>query len=782
MQKRIDDTVVRFAEQVLRFRWLVMALAVALAVAAASGGRFLAFDTNYRVFFGKDNPQLLAFDAVETIYSKNDNVMFVLKPKSGDAFSPAMLQAMAKLTDGGWQLPFSTRVDSIPNFQHSYAVGDDLTVEDLARDTASLDQAGRDRVASVAMDDPLLFNRLVAADRGAAAVNVTITLPRKEMGEVPSVMAAARSLADEVRGEYPGIELVLTGMVPMNAAFEEASINDMSSLIPIMYGVLILAMIGFLRSFSGTLGTVLVIGLSAATAMGLAGWLGIRLTPPSATAPTIILSLAIADSVHILVVMFAAMRRGMDKRAAIIESLRVNFSPVFLTSLTTAIGFLTLNSSDAPPFHDLGNITAMGVMAAWLYSIFFLPAFMSVMPVRVKVRKTADGGVHHSVMERWADFVIEKRKVLLFGTAGAVILLGAMIPRIVLDDRFVEYFTPNVDFRSHTDFAQDHLTGIYQVEFSVEAGDSGGVSNPDYLATLSAFTDWLRAQPETDHVNSITDIFKRLNKNMHGDAPEAYALPTDRELAAQYLLLYEMSLPFGLDLNNQINVDKSATRVTVTFKNSSTKEVREFAARAETWLTDNAPAAMHAIGTSPTVMFAYISERNIRSMLLGTTSALILISLCLVLALRSIKLGLLSMVPNLAPAVVTFGAWSLFVGEVGLASSVITATSLGLIVDATVHFLSKYMRARRSHGDTPEDSIRYAFNTVGTALWVTTAIVVAGFGVLSLSDFTVNAEMGLLTAFAVAAALVIDFVLLPPLLMAVERKQRRSDYVAQEAY
>ena len=235
-----------------------------------------------------------------------------------------------------------------------------------------------------------------------------------------------------------------------------------------------------------------------------------------------------------------------------------------------------------------------------------------------------------------------------------------------------------------------------------------------------------------------------------------------------------MSLPYGLDLNNQINVAKSATRVVVTVKSLTTVQLRAFAARTHAWLRDNALEPMYAEATGTAIMFAYISQRNIISMLFGTTAALVLISLTLVVALRSFKLGLVSMVPNLAPAVVTFGTWSLFVGEVGLASSVVTATSLGLIVDATVHFLSKYIRARREHGDSPEDAVRYAFHTVGTALWVTTAIVVLGFSVLALSDFTVNASMGLMTAFAVASALIIDFVMLPPLLLAVDR---RRDFV-----
>ncbi|MCP5368306.1 MAG: outer membrane lipoprotein-sorting protein [Hyphomicrobiales bacterium] len=769
MQHKLDRWVEKYTAAVIRRRWLAILVCLAVAVAAGAGAKNLVFDTNYRVFFGKDNPQLLAFEAVQDIYAKNDNVLFVLRPKDGDAFSADMLAATETITQGGWKLPFATRVDSINNFQYSHAEGDDLIVEDLVRKAADLDDAGRAKVRDLTLKEPLLVHRLAATDGGAAGVSVTFTLPGKDVDEVHRTINAVRALADKVRAEHPDITLALTGMVVMNATFEEAGMNDMTTLIPLMYGVLIVAMVLFLRSFTGTLGTLLVIGLSAATAMGLAGWAGIRLTPPSAAAPTIILTLAIADSVHILVVMFSAMRHGMDKRAAIVESMRINFGPVFLTSLTTVIGFASLNASDAPPFHDLGNITAVGVTAAWVFSVLFLPAFMAVMPVRVRTRMRADGHHERTFMDRWADMVIRRRHALLWGTAAVVVFLGAMIPRIELDDQFVKYFSPSIPFRADTDFTEKHLTGIYQVEYSVGAGESGGINDPAYLANLDRFVTWLRAQPEVTHVNALTDIVKRLNRNMHADDPAYYRLPENRELAAQYLLLYEMSLPYGLDLNNQINVAKSATRVVVTLRSSSTSHLREFDARAEGWLRDNTPAAAHAEGTGTPVMFAFISQRNIQSMLVGTTIALVLISLSLIIALRNLRLGLLSMVPNLAPAIVTFGFWSLVVGEVGLASSVVTATSLGLIVDATVHFLSKYTRARRQHGADPENAVRYAFATVGTPLWVTTAIVVLGFAVLSLSDFTVNASLGLLTAFAVASALVIDFIMLPPLLLAVDR-------------
>jgi len=275
-------------------------------------------------------------------------------------------------------------------------------------------------------------------------------------------------------------------------------------------------------------------------------------------------------------------------------------------------------------------------------------------------------------------------------------------------------------------------------------------------------------------VQSLTDVLRRLNMNMHGDDETWYRLPEARDLAAQYLLLFEMSLPYGLDLNNQINVDKSSLRMIATLENITTSEVRRLKDGAEGWLAANMPASATE-ATGPYVMFAYISERNIRSMLTGTGLALVLISLSLIVALRSFRIGALSIIPNVVPAIMAFGLWGLLVGEIGLASSVIAATSLGIIVDDSVHFLSKYLRARREQGASPEDAVRYAFATVGRALWVTSAVLIAGFGTLALSAFEVNESLGLLTALAILAALVADFLLLPPLLLAIDKEKKHAD-------
>jgi predicted RND superfamily exporter protein len=344
-----------------------------------------------------------------------------------------------------------------------------------------------------------------------------------------------------------------------------------------------------------------------------------------------------------------------------------------------------------------------------------------------------------------------------------------------LNDEFVKYFDDSVQFRIDTDFTTSNLTGIYNIAYSLESGESGGISEPGYLNKLEEFADWFREQPEVLHVNSLSDTMKRLNQNLHADQPEWYRIPQRRELAAQYLLLYEMSLPYGLDLNNQINVDKSASKLDVSLRSVSSNSVIALEERAQQWLNENAPPSMQVNGASPAIMFSHIGARNIRSMLGGTTVALLLISFTLVFALRSLRIGLISIIPNLVPAGMAFGLWGLLVGQVGLALSVVTGMTLGIVVDDTVHFLSKYLRARREKSLSSADAVRYAFHTVGTALWTTSMVLIAGFLVLTGSPFELNSGMGLLTAITIGLALLADFLLLPTLLMALDKKE---DYVS----
>jgi predicted RND superfamily exporter protein len=349
--------------------------------------------------------------------------------------------------------------------------------------------------------------------------------------------------------------------------------------------------------------------------------------------------------------------------------------------------------------------------------------------------------------------------------------------RLNVNDNYFEYFAESMPIRQGSDFALEHLTGVYTATFSLEAGESQGVTDPDYLANVEAFTAWLEARSAVQHVNSFSHTMKRLNKNMHGDEPGSYRLPDARDLGAQYLLLYELSLPYGLDVNDQINIDKSALRIDVTYGDIDTAELETEVAAAEAWLASNGTGAMrNSQATGPALMFAKITRRNIASMILGTGLGFAAIVVILMVALRSVRLGIVSLIPNVVPTAMAFGVWALLVGQVGFAISVVAGLSIGIIVDDTVHFLSKYNRVRDRLD--AKRAVQYAFESVGSAILSNTIIVAAGFAMLGLSAFRVTAYMGLLTSLTVVCALAVDFLLLPALLIAFDRRpatERQSE-------
>ena len=766
-------------------RWPIIAATVLLVGLAASGTLLLDYSADHRVYFSEDNPQLLANESMENTYAKGSNIFFAIAPEDRDATSALALEATAWLTEQAWQIPYSTRVDSITNYQHTIADGDDILVRDLVDEAARADAGERSRIRAIALAEPSLAGRLIARDAGAGGINVTVELPGEdETLEGPLAAEFARGLADEVRERFPGIDVRMTGMVIFNQTFMEVSLNDLKKLVPASFAVMTLMLVLLTRGISGTFAIMLVVALSVMSAVGIGGWVGLPMTTASAIAPIVVLTVAIANCVHVYSTLVHCMQadasrtleeRGSDallqrtrtgeiKRDAIVESVRVNLQPVFLASLTTTLGFLSMNFSEVPPFRHLGTFVAFGVAAAFVLSVTFLPALLSLLPLRVR----AAGNRHDAAMAALAEFVVRRRSALLWGGGLVAVALVASIPRNELNDVFLHYFDESIEFRRAADFTTRNLTGMYAMEYSLGSGEPGGISDPAYLADVAAFAEWYEAQPETLHVNVITDTFRKLNMSMHGDDPAEYRLPASRELAAQYLLLYEMSLPYGLDLNNRIDVDKSATRMVASTKTLSSNEVLALDRRASQWLADNAPSIVRPKSAGTTLMFAHLGRRNIIAMLVGTTVALVGISFVLILALRSLRIGLASLVPNLVPGALGFGIWGLMVGEVGVSLSLVTTMTLGIVVDDTVHFLSKYRRARRELGCASPVAVHVAFRTVGRALLTTTLVLVAGFIVVSLSSFELNAGMGKLTALVITLALLADFFLLPPLLMKVE--------------
>lgn len=753
-----------YAATVLRWRWAIMALTVVAVVAAGLGLRGLTFNPDSRLFFGPDDPGRLALDRLENTFTRANSLLFVLAPADGDVFTSATLDAVQALTEQAWQIPFAARVNSLTNFQHSYAVGDELIVEDLVPSGEILGPAELADIRATALAETELVDLMISADAEVTAISVDVLLPGRERSEVGEVATFARGLIEDMRRDYPDIRVYLTGGVMADITFGEAAQRDMTMLVPAVV-LLVAAMLALgLGSIIASLTTLVVVAFAVVIALGLAGWSGVVLNAATAGTPIVILTLAVADCVHIIASVRHRAMSGDDRAQAIVEALRINTTAVAITSLTTAIGFLTMNFSESPPLREFGNIVALGVVAAYFLSMTFLPALLTLVPAARPPRLDL-----RVFMGRLADWLAIRQRPILM--AGPLILVVATsgLTRLQIDDDIVRYFDDSFAFRTDTDFARDHLTGINSLQFALTAGEAYAIAEPDYLARLDAFAEWFRQQPEVRHVSALSDTLKRLNMNMHGDDPAAYRLPESRELAAQYLLLYELSLPFGQDLNHRIDVSRSTTRLTVNLDEVTSAQVRELAARGERWLARNAPD-MASAATGMSVIYANMSQRNIQSMLIGTAVALVLISLVMLVVLRSVSLGLISLVPNVVPALTAFGIWGYVNGEVNLAVSVVGAMTLGIVVDDTVHLLARFVRGRRELGLEPEEAVRQSLVSVGTPVIVTSLALIIGFGAMAFSGFAVTALMGSLAALTILIALVADLVFLPPLLLTLGRK------------
>lgn len=760
----------RIAVLIILYRWRIFFTSMILISIAIFGLQQLKFSTSYRYFFEKDNPYLLAFENLGKSYTFNDSLFFVLAPADGRIFSRKTLAVLDELTRFAWQTPYSGRVDSLTNFPHTFADGDNLTVKVLTKNPSGLSDDQLEHAKKIILADNQIVHRLISPNGSVAGVFVNILLPGKSDAELGEAVAFARGLSENIEKKYPGIRVRLGGSIMLSDALITASRNDLQRVFPLMYGVVVLVLIAALRSFWPIVTALLVIVFAILTAFGLGGWLGIPVSAISVNAPTLILTVAVANNIHILATFLTRMREGEGKESAIAGALDINAMPIMVNNIAACIGFSSLCFNTAPPFKDLAIIVAAGLVAAFFLSIFLLPAMLAILPIHVEPRAS----LRKMFVERLGDMIIARRTPLFWGMLALILALTMHLPKLQMGEKFTQYFDPRFQFRQDTDFIVKNFTGFDSMEYSLDSGEKRGITKPEYLLKLDRFADWFLKQPETVFVNSLSETIKRLNVTMNGDDQSYYRIPENRNLVAQYLTLYEMSLPAGFDLDTQIRYDESATRFTVVLKDITNGELLALEQRAQAWLEKDALATQAGVvrtppaGTSPMLLFAHLTQDSARSMLSGGVWTLILISFLLIIPLRSLKYGLISLAPNLAPSAMSYGLWAMMGKPLGMAGSVVATMSLGIVVNDNVHFLCEYVRARREKNMQPADAVRFAFSIAGVPMWSASIILVAGFALLSFSGFTVNSTMGLLTAITIAFALAADFFFLPPLLLKVE--------------
>lgn len=762
----------------LQARWLMMITAIGLCVFSFYGFKHFKFDASPRSYFVDGHAPYERFVDMEETYGSDFRLFFMLSATKDDIFTPEHLAALLELTETSWTLPFVRRVDSLSNYQHTDSSNDELDVYDLINEDILNQPDTIAKRKAIALTDISLRKRLVSVDGKHAAVILSLETDGEDRTGETELINQAYALEETLKAKYPNIDIAITGNLVSNYHNTEIAKRDVMVMIPLMFLLMFILIGTLLRSVMTVVVSLIVASMSAICAIGLASWLGIKFSMLPMNALIISITVAVAHCIHIFTQFFHELAHH-PKRQALFNSLEANFFAVSITSLTTVIGFLSLNFNDLPPAIALGNVAAIGTVMAWLFSLTVLPALVLLLPFKVRPKKSNNElGFLERKMVKLADFVITyKARILVFMAALTVAMVTLSFSNI-LNDRFSELIHEPHIFRSDTNAIDQYFGALYTAYYDVSSyskdGSKDTISNPGYLKNLDAYTQFLRAQPEVQSVYSFTDVIKRLNQSMHNDDEAYYRIPESRELIAQYILMYELSLPFGLDLNDQITQDKHSSRLLVTMPSIDTRTIMELEQRFWQWQQQNMPENMRDKGASMAIIWAHLSEKSLTNSLKGSVIALCLISLVLLFLLRSIRYGLVSLVPNLMPAAFGFGAWYFLSGEIGLGLTCVIIITIGIVVDDTVHFLSKYKRAmKQNHGDS-EAAIRATFKQVGPALCITTMVLTSGFLVLSLSKIISNSALGSVTGIILVSALILDILLLPALLLFIDRKRKRQ--------
>lgn len=750
MSQWLVDYAIRYPKKALT--WVLLFMLIPLG-----GYQGLWIATDYEQSFDPKDAMLIADQTRKETFSKTDNVLVVISRRDGGSvFKADALSALREFTSSAWSAPRSLRVDSLSNFQDTVVEGDELRVQDFVSATDVDDPTRHAALSQRALTDSELVGKLVAPDGSAFLINILFDYDTRDTNASGDIMGHLTSLKEKLHEKYPELQFQLTGAVANADAFLGATLQDMFTLLPAAYCFMVALLLFFLRSLMATAVTLTIVSVSVVFAFGTWCWWFKSLNSIVLAAPTVIMVIAVSDAIHVLVSFLQKYRGGLSKEDALRQSFAINMRSLFLTSATTLVGFLCLNTHESPPYRQLGNVSAIGVVYAYYLTLILLPALVMLLPIK----KGVDMSWQARLMAGLGDIIIRRHKAILIVSFLAVPVVIVGLTRNEVNERFNEYLDESFEFRRANDFLNEHVTGVHRIFYSLDSGEENGVNDPAYLARVDAFSSWLKQQPEVAHVASYTDIIKRLNKTMNGDDAAYYRIPESRELAAQYALLYELSLPFGQDLTNIVSLDKRQTLLLFTAWETSSTALLSLNSRAEAWLKENAPPPMHVSGTGIDLMFSSMAMRNIPSVVYGTLVSLLVISVMLVFAFRSWSLGGVSSFSNMLPAVCAFGVWGYLDGRIDLAASMVSILALGLVVDDTIHFLNKFNMLRRE-GLNDQEAMVKTLQVGGMAMVSTTAVLSFGFLVLGLSPFSANATLGVMMAITLWIALVFDLIIMP---------------------
>ena len=754
------------AETIIRYRPLCIIISLLILAGLAQGLSKINFNPDINAFFPENDTLTTSHLSIEDTYSSMDNAVIGIGVKEGTVFTNEVLSLIEDLTERAWKTPHSLRVDSLSNYSYVSADGDDLYIEPFLEGSSTYDLKTLKEKELIIEEEELAYGAIISKDKKTSLINIVFDPPRKDIeAEYQESLNYVLGFLEEARKNHPEVDLIISGIVYMEYQSPMLLKAQMPKLMPTAILVILLTLFLLLRSLVAVAGSFLVILMSVVSAMGSIGFMSGDIAQPFIMVPILIATLAVADCVHLFTLYFQNLDSSRKSKEAMLESLKLNLQPLFLTSLTTAIGFLSLNLAPVEPLRGIGNGVAVGVFLAFIFTVLLLAPIVSYF----NVKQSKNINFQKNIARKLGRFSIKNYKRLLVIVPVISCFLMAFIPLNKTNDNPLEFYSERyTTSAADSKWISQRIGGTFPVSY--ELNSQGIVSDPEFLREVDKFSEWLASNKEVLHVSSLSKIMKNLNKTLHGKQDEWNIIPTEPDLSAQYLFFYEMSLPYGLDLTNSISQNKESIKLVASLKELGSLEYREFAKRVENYASQNMPEDMVSIGTGTRPIFAFMSNMLITQLIYALGIGIVLITATIILFFRSLRYGMLTSVTNLLPIGVAFGIWAIVSGEISMLVGIGMGTTLGIIVDFTVHFLSKYLHARRHKNLNAEEAVEYAFETVGFALIITSFSLILGFLVLLQAFFIPIHGFVLFSSIAFLSALIIDLLLFPALLITWDKR------------
>ena len=755
------------AEKIIQYRYLSILFCLILLVTSFRGVGGIAFSPDTEQFFPEDYPIAENHLQIEDTFYSSDSVIIALGVDEGTVFEPRILNLIEEITKKAWSTPYSIRVDSLSNFSFVRAEGDDLIVEPFIEESLKWNQEKIDERSALIEKEEQAYGTILSKDKKTTFINISIDAPKDDVEkEYAESMEHIFSFIDPLKEDYPEADIRYAGIVFVEYLSPLIIKAEMPILIPTLLFVLLLSLFILLRNLVAVIGSLTVIVFSVIASVGILGHFNTVVSQPFLMVVIVVATLAVADCVHLFNVYFQS---KLEKSAndSIIKSLQLNLEPLLLTSLTTSIGFLCLNLAPIPALRVVANGIVIGVLAAFIFSIFFLAPLMSFFNVKASSQIENQTKLSRKV----GQFSLKNRKKILWLVPLFSIFFMSFIPLNETKDNPMEFYSDRfTSVTEDTKWLAKRLGGTFLVTYEYVSEDL--ISDPEYLRQLDDLTSWLEKQDEVLSVNSLSKVIKNLNRTLNGDNESWYVIPEDSELIAQYLFFYEMSLPFGLDLTSTINQERTSTKITVSLKEIDSKAFMKFYDKVENYADLSIVSGNLSEGGGTRSVMSFMGMILAEQLLYALIIGFVVITLTIALFYRSLSTGLITAIPNVLPIGVAFGIWGIFSSNVSMLVSLGIGCTLGIVVDFSVHFLSKYLHARRDLGHSAEESILYAFETVGFPLTIMTVSLCLGFAVLLLASFMPLRGFAGITMVSFVAALIIDLLLFPAILIAWDGKKK----------